>query len=121
MAEDPPPRHVSAGVASSLEVQQKKRFLIFIKILFKALDQCEPEIKERAKAVVSDCTRRNRLGDPDYMPLMDAVDRRLRGQVGEVHWRRAHMYMQHYMKRDARPRLLKRVPSSARIPGRNQD
>jgi hypothetical protein len=89
---------------------QKKRFLLFIKILFKSLDQTEEssEVKEIAKNIVADCTRRNRLGDPDYKPLMDAVDRRLRTHVGETHWRRAHLYMQHYMRREAgRERLPK--------------
>ena len=92
----------STNSSNSLDVQQKKRFLLFIKILFKSLEQAPPELRDVAKAIVSDCTRRNRLGDPSYVPLMDAIDRRLRGHVGEVHWRRAHMYMQHFMKREVR-------------------
>ena len=82
---------------------QKKRFLLFVKILFKSLDQSNEttsEIRENAKMIIADCTRRNRLGDPDFDPLMDAVDRRLRRHVGEVHWRKAHMYMQHYIRRE---------------------
>jgi hypothetical protein len=104
---------------TSFEVQQKKRFLLFIKILFKSLDNEETETKDAAKTIVADCTRRNRLGDPQYVPLMDAIDRRLRGHVGEVHWRRAHMYMQHYMNRDKRARLPQRAPPIS--PRRNQD
>jgi hypothetical protein len=102
-----------------MEVDQKKRFLLFIKILFKSLDNASPDVRDTAKTIVSDCTRRNRLGDPDYTPLMDAIDRRLRGHVGEVRWRRAHMYMQHYMKKEKRPRRIPRTPPVS--PRRNQD
>lgn len=77
---------------------QKRRFLLFIKILFKSLEQAsEFETRDRAREIVSDCTRRNRLGDPAFTPLIDVVDQRLRRHVGETHWRRAHVYMQHYL------------------------
>ena len=89
----------------SKEAEQKKRFLIFIKILFKSLSQSAcTDVREKAKNIVSDCTRRNRLGDPQCTPLMDAIDRRLRCHVGEAHWRRAHVFMQHYIRRESRPR-----------------
>jgi hypothetical protein len=79
---------------------QKKRFLLFVKILFKSLEQsADSETRETAKQIVFDCTLRNRLGDPAFTPLMDAVDQHLRGKVGESHWRRAHVYMRHYLRR----------------------
>ena len=106
---------------TSFEVQQKKRFLLFIKILFKSLGREETETREVAKTIVADCTRRNRLGDPQYVPLMDAIDRRLRRHVGEVHWRRAHMYMQHYMSRDQRAARLPQQRTPPISPRRNQD
>ena len=110
--------------ALSPDVQQKKKFLLFIKILFKYLDKSDPEIRDEAKAIVSDCTRRNRLGDPLYASLMDSIDSRLRGHVGEMHWRRAHMYMQHYAKREiSRTARIHRTPprSPPRTPLRPQD
>jgi hypothetical protein len=77
---------------------QKRRFLLFIKILFKTLEQAsEFDTRDKARDIVTDCTRRNRLGDPAFTPLIDVVDQRLRRHVGEAHWRRAHLYMQHYM------------------------
>jgi hypothetical protein len=96
----PGPQYLPAttSASSSLVLQQKKRFLLFIKILFKHLDKSCPDIVPISKAIVADCTHRNRLGDPQYAVLMDSIERRLRGYVGEVHWRRAHLYMQHYMK-----------------------
>lgn len=82
---------------------QKRRFAVFVKILFRELDRSEDraELRDIAKSIVLDCTHRNRLGDPAYQPLMEAVDQRLRRHVGEVYWRRAHLYLQHYMKQDA--------------------
>jgi hypothetical protein len=76
----------------------RERFLVFIKILFKLLDQAnEPEVRLRAKTIVAECTRRNRLGDPNFSPLMEAVERRLRGFVGEVLWRRALLLLRHFV------------------------
>jgi hypothetical protein len=84
------------------ETIQRKQFLLFIKILFRSLDQSEDssETIAIARGVVADCTRRNRLGDPDYRPLMDAVDKRLRRHVGETHWKRAHLYLHHYIRQE---------------------
>jgi hypothetical protein len=99
---------MTSGFVQQQEALQKKRFLVFIKILFRSLDQNEEtsETKEIAKGIVADCTRRNRLGDPNYRPLMDAVDKRLRRYVGETHWRRAHLYLHHYIRQEeARSRL----------------
>lgn len=79
------------------EARQRERFLIFIKILFKSLDEREPHLHARAKRIVAECTRRNRLGEPDFDPLMGAIEQRLRHMVGETHWMRATAYLRHYM------------------------
>jgi len=79
---------------------EREKFLIFVKILFKFLDQtADPRLKPRAKAVVTECTRRNRLGDSEYTPLQDAVERRLRHSVGEFYWTRAKLYFDSYCQR----------------------
>ncbi|KAG7346482.1 hypothetical protein IV203_005550 [Nitzschia inconspicua] len=104
-----PPRNPNLSHDEQL---QKRRFAVFVKILFRELDRSEDraELREVAKAIVLDCTRRNRLGDPAYRPLMNAVDQRLRRHVGETHWRRAHLYLQHYMKQDALRRSTLSTP-----------
>jgi len=77
---------------------QRTRFLVFMKILFKVLDQAqEHEILDRAKQIVAECTRRNRSGDPSYVPLMDAVETRLRRYIGESYWRKASMLLRHFV------------------------
>jgi len=90
----------SSSLSSEKTLLQKKRFLLFIKILFKSLEEsADSETRDQAKEIVADCTRRNRLGDPAYSPLTDAVDRRLRGLVGESYWQRAHAFMLFYLRR----------------------
>lgn len=104
LPQSPPDQDTNNAPRIAETTLQKKRFLLFIKILFKSLEQAsELETRDKAKQIIADCTRRNRLGDPAFMPLMDAVDQRLRGHVGETHWRRAHVYMQLYIKRGGDP------------------
>lgn len=75
----------------------RARFLVFIKILFKCLDQAnEHQIRDQAKKIVAECTRRNRMGDPNFTPLIDAVEKRLRRFVGESHWRKASLLLRHF-------------------------
>jgi hypothetical protein len=82
------------------DLTEQERFLIFVKILFKCLEKSDdPRLKPRAKAVVTECTRGNRMGDVNYMPLQDAVERRLRRHVGESYWTRAKLYYDQYMLR----------------------
>jgi hypothetical protein len=75
----------------------RERFLKFIKILFKILDQAkESHTRNRAKQVVAECTRKNRLGDPNYVPLVEAVQKRLSLFVGEAYWRKALLFLRYY-------------------------
>lgn len=86
----------------------QKDFLLFIKILLKCLTTTQNQLlKERTKAIVSECTKRNRLGDPAYMPLQTAVEVRLRPLVGEQLWTRAENYVQSYHSKQ--PQLAQRV------------
>lgn len=86
----------SAG-SSSVTRAQRARFLIFMKILFKCLEQAhEFELRDQAKQIVAECTRRNRNGDPNFTPLMDAVERRLRRLVGEAHWKKSSMLLRYF-------------------------
>ena len=44
-----------------------------------------------------DCTKRNRLGEPGFHPLIDAIEVRLRHVIGDIHWHKAEQYLGHYM------------------------
>ena len=61
--------------------------MLFVKILLKCLDrprgadggssdQDARALKQVAKATILECTRRNRMGDSSYTPLLDALERR---------------------------------------------
>jgi hypothetical protein len=80
---------------------ERQKFLILIKILFHFLEkhQDEGRLKSQAKRVVAECTRRNRRGDFDYVPLQAAMERRLRQTVGDVYWMRAKDCVERYCQR----------------------
>jgi hypothetical protein len=73
---------------------------LFVKILLKYTEKtADDRLQRRAKAVVADCTHRNRRGEADYVPLPQAVQRRLRRSLGEVHWARAKRCFDVYCSR----------------------
>lgn len=79
---------------------ERQQFLVFIKILLKYVERTNnPQLRRTIKAVVTDCTRRNRNGETAFMPLQAAVERRLRIVLGEVHWSRARMCFDSYVER----------------------
>jgi hypothetical protein len=80
---------------------EREEFYMFIKIMFLFLERHENDnrLRQRAKAVVADCTRRNRMGEAGFTPLTEAVERRLRPTVGERYWTRSKDYLAHYMQR----------------------
>lgn len=74
---------------------ERERFLVFVKILFRCMSD-DHSVQSQAKAIVADCTRRNRLGERGYIPLQSAVEYRLRGTVGEHYWRSAKSRFDRY-------------------------
>ena len=64
-------------------------------------------LRARAKQVVFHCTRRHRVGHPEYKDLQFAVVRELRPLVGEARWADAKSYLRGYCRRRAiRPSLI---------------
>eukprot|EP00980_Cylindrotheca_fusiformis_P031029 scaffold25729_cov137-Cylindrotheca_fusiformis.AAC.6 len=79
---------------------EKQTFLLFVKILFKLLEEKQGnEFANKARRVVMECRRRNQQKDPKFCPLMEALERRLRLFVGEPTWKRAHAYLHHYLSK----------------------
>jgi len=102
----PPPRRripLSARLGgNSQTAYRRKRFLVFMKVLLKILRRDSlkhPQLYTEAKAIVADCTRRNRYKDPQYCPLPEAVERRLRPMVGEAQWKRANACLDLYLEK----------------------
>lgn len=80
------------------KLTERQIFFFFVRILFRILGG-DNRMRQRAKAVVAECTKRNRLGDSNYTPLMDSIERRLRPTVGEHCWIRAKDCLHHCMRR----------------------
>ncbi len=92
------PRHHNSGVRD-----QRVRFALFVKVLFKYLDASgEVFLSAQGRELVRTSTKMNRCGHPSYWPLLDTLEKRLRELVGEVHWRRSHAYMRYYLSRSNR-------------------
>jgi hypothetical protein len=105
-----PPTHVIIPLSNSLLLStaptmssktrallEKRQFLIFIRILFKCIDRSNnPTLRLQAKEVVTDCTRRNRMGDSSCSPLQHAIACRLKEIVGDMHWNQAKIYTNYY-------------------------
>jgi hypothetical protein len=81
------------GIHSS----SRMRLLVFVKIVLKCIDTDDPSVRFEAKHIVMECTKKNREGNPEFIPLSAAIEKRLRLAVGEVHWRRAENLMQHFL------------------------
>jgi hypothetical protein len=76
---------------------ERELFLIFIKILFKCIERSSNgRLRLRAKAIVTECTRRNRMGDSNFSPLQGAVEIRLKEIVGDMFWNQAKVYTGYY-------------------------
>eukprot|EP00980_Cylindrotheca_fusiformis_P003872 scaffold858_cov123-Cylindrotheca_fusiformis.AAC.48 len=93
-----PPAVRSAALSIEDIRQRRERFLIFVKILFKCLaDGNDAVVCEKAKRIVRECTRKNRMGDPKFASLFEATSSRLRSAVGESLWRRSVLLLHHFM------------------------
>jgi hypothetical protein len=78
-------------------LSEREVFLIFIKMLFTCIERSgNVRLRQHAKAIVSECTRRNRMGDSDYSPLQVAVETRLKNVVVEMFWNQAKIYTDYY-------------------------
>ena len=95
-------------------IQQRTRFTLFLKILFKRLEiSGEQDLVQQAKRIVSICNRRKKMGDPKFESLVDSMETALRALVGEHHWIRCHAYMRYYIqKQQHMQQQNKRKPTS---------
>jgi len=66
---------------------EREKFLLFVKVIFRYLEKSNNKrLHQQAKAIVFECTRRNRMGDSNYASLRDAVETRLRYLLGDDAW-----------------------------------
>lgn len=83
-------QQASARQAAKRKLNQRQEFFVLVKILLKVLkDNQDMDRLVRAKAIIAECTHRNRTGDTAFTNLQGSVESRLRRTVGEVYWTQA--------------------------------
>ena len=81
-------------------LNEREQFLLFIKVLFRYLEHSnKPQLRRKAKAIVLECTRRNRFGETAYQPLKNAIELRLRPLVGQELYLSVKTYCDYYGKK----------------------
>ena len=95
-------------VRASSPPAERERFLIFMRILFKCLDDFDGDwhLRLRVRAIFRECTNNNWDGHPDYAPLVNCIRQRLRGVVGDVHWNQADLYLRHFLTMRSKARRV---------------
>jgi hypothetical protein len=86
----PTPVHRVGSRSVKKGLNQRQEFFVLVKFLLKALkDNEDMDRLVRAKAIIAECTHRNRNGDSAFSDLQASVQSRLRRTVGEVYWSQA--------------------------------
>ena len=92
---------------------EREQVFCFVKILFKLLEHSdEDQLTAHCKRIVRECTLRNRQGDPDFVPLVACLRRRLRPVIGERYWQRAETVLRRSLEQMA----LREQEAAAAIP-----
>ena len=80
------------------EKKEKERFLMFTRVLMKYLEQRDAAMHKKAKDQIKECYEKNKQGDPAFRSLPSSMMVRLRSTVGELYWKKAHNYLDHFLK-----------------------
>ncbi|KAL7428759.1 hypothetical protein ACHAXH_000896 [Discostella pseudostelligera] len=80
------------------EKKEKERFLIFTRVLMKYLEQRDPQMHLLAKTQIKECYEKNKAGDPAFRSLTTSMNTRLRATVGDVYWKKAQDYLEHFIR-----------------------
>lgn len=92
--------------------KEKERFLMFTRVLMKYLEQKQPDLHRRAKEVIKECAEKNKQNHPEYTSLTRAMRIRLKETVGDVYWKKADEYLEHYLKQKEQQRSRSQKPGS---------
>lgn len=100
-----------------VNLTERQTFLLLIKCLLMYLQKVnEHALRHSVKAIVAECVKRNRNGEPQFSPLHDAIELLLRKCVGEVHWTRAKLCVEALCEKRrwrVAPRPVVGAPSAA--------
>jgi hypothetical protein len=82
--------------------KEKERFLIFTRVLLKYLEQKDPELHVKVKAIIKECAERNKRQERGYESVTASMRTRLREVVSDQYWKRAEAYLQHFLQQKQR-------------------
>jgi hypothetical protein len=71
---------------------------LFLAQTARYLEQRDANMHSAAKAQIKECYEKNKSGDPQFRSLTTSMKTRLRSTVGEIYWRKAHDYLDHFLK-----------------------
>lgn len=80
----------------------------------KYLEQKDPKIHIQVKDIIRDCAQRNSRKESGYESVTAAMKRRLKEVVNEQYWKRAEVYLEHFLKEKQGGKSSSSRPSSAR-------
>lgn len=78
---------------------------MFTRVLMKYLETRDKEMHAKAKAQIKECYEKNKNGDPQFKSLTKSMKSRLRSTVGEIYWKKAQDYLQHFFKQKQQKKL----------------
>mmetsp|Transcript_15379 Transcript_15379/g.35203 ORF Transcript_15379/g.35203 Transcript_15379/m.35203 type:complete len:882 (+) Transcript_15379:57-2702(+) len=78
--------------------KEKETFLIFTRVLMKYLEQKDPNVYHRVKAIIKECAERNKRHEPGFESVTTSMKAKLKEVVSEAHWTRAEAYLKHFLK-----------------------
>ena len=81
---------------SSLLGIQRRKFLLFIRILMHTLEE-KPALYREAKAIIAACNQRRKLGDPCFENTQDVLEVLLHDLVGDERWEKTEKYTRLYL------------------------
>eukprot|EP00980_Cylindrotheca_fusiformis_P000663 scaffold160_cov136-Cylindrotheca_fusiformis.AAC.10 len=93
--------------------RQKEKFLVFTRVLIKYLESKDPNMHRQAKAIIKDCAERNKKKEPGYQSVTASMKTRLKQLVGENYWKRAELYLKHFMEQKAKANQSNSASSSS--------
>merc|ERR1712238_441859 len=91
---------------------RKEKFLMFTRVLMKYLEQKNPEMHARAKAVIRQCANKNKEGDPNYASLSGSMQAALKKLVGSGYWKKAEDYLAQFLITQFEKREFEKSASS---------
>lgn len=89
-------------VAPCRTLNDREKFFLFVKLLLRFLEKVEARLVVRVKALIAECTLRNRQGHVDFIPLVETTERKLLGVVGDRYYLQAKTCLESHLLRQRR-------------------